>query len=95
MTYHRQYEMMSLLLQSGMGTGMAFWDFVGKAINVAYVASGAKRTHDIEQARLKKLYRNHSLSCNKCGGLAEPIAGTKRNYRCACGHQFAGANHPL
>ncbi len=69
---------------------MGFWDVVKKGIDVVDVLSGGPA----KRAQAQKSFLNHSVSCRKCGGLAGPIAGTKRNYRCDCGHQFSGANHP-
>jgi len=73
---------------------MGFWDVVRKAINTVDVLSGSARKREIEERRNAQRYKGHSVTCNKCGALAGPIAGTSRNYRCACGRQFAGPNHP-
>lgn len=69
---------------------MGFWDFVRKTIDLVDTVAGGPQQREAQA----KEYKNHSLSCNKCGGLAGPISGTKRNYRCPCGHQFSGPLHP-
>lgn len=52
-----------------------------------------QRAHEEWQERVKK---DDALTCNKCGGLAEPIAGSGNRYSCpGCGRQFAGARHRL
>jgi rubrerythrin len=38
----------------------------------------------------------HALTCTRCSKLAYPIPKTENRYACpACGHQFAGAPHPV
>ena len=81
---------------------MRILDVALKALHVLDLAHGGPQKRAAEErakkGRTEAFYRqlkDHSLSCNKCGGLAEPISGTKRNYRCSCGHQFSGSNHPL
>lgn len=52
-----------------------------------YRNSKAKAKHD------NKL-KDFSLTCNRCGKLAEPITGSGNRYRCsACGNQFAHSWH--
>jgi len=48
----------------------------------------------LEKEKEEKL-KKHGVTCNKCAGLAIPIEGTHRNYRCSCGRQFPGVPHPF
>ena len=73
---------------------MGFWSTVGKVIDKYDELSGNKRIREQEERKNARDYKNHSVSCKKCGELAGPLPGTARNYRCSCGHQFAGPNHP-
>jgi len=48
------------------------------------------------ESRFKKIMENHSLTCNKCTGVAEPIIGTGDRYHCrGCGRKFVGAGHGI
>ncbi|MNH82197.1 hypothetical protein D3C73_345770 [compost metagenome] len=73
---------------------MGFWDFVVKAIDTVDVLTGNAAKRNLQKRVNAEKYEAHSVTCNKCGALAGPISGTRRNYRCSCGRQFAGPNHP-
>lgn len=69
---------------------MSLWSIVGGLIEVGIASLGKE---DAEKKAAQR-YKDHSVSCRKCTGLAGPISGTTRNYRCSCGHQFSGPHHP-
>lgn len=49
---------------------------------------------DARNIELDRIYRDHGLTCQRCGELALPIIDTRRRYRCeGCGCQFVGAFH--
>ena len=75
---------------------MSFWGGVVKIVGAVVILNGRanqQRSSGIQSEGPS--YTDHSISCRKCDGLAGPIKGTKRNYRCSCGHQFSGPNHPF
>lgn len=76
---------------------MSFWNIIETAIAVGSTLHAVGKENDLKAAKLareNRAYKDHSITCRKCGELAGPIAGTYRNYRCRCGRQFAGPRHP-
>jgi transposase-like protein len=67
------------------------------AVDLAINGKEYERQKKLErQKEYKRVKKNLSLTCKRCGKLAEPISGTRRRYKCSsCGHQFASAEHNL
>lgn len=57
----------------------------------------SKRMINFYHKELNNNYRNHGITC-RCGGLALPVQGTARIYRCEkeeCSAQFSNVRHPF
>ncbi len=58
-----------------------------------------RRGHNESKAAYLKEYKAsleaHGVSCGRCRGVAYPVEGTERNYKCNCGNRFTGARHPF
>lgn len=67
-----------------------FKNFINK------VSSANNKAHSIEAEKIKSILLNHSISCNKCDGMAVPTLANGSTYKCSnCENQFNNAAHNI
>lgn len=64
-------------------------------LNRLYERGIQKARAERYQEQHKKSLESYGLSCKRCQGVAYPVEGTERHYKCKCGHRFTGARHPF
>jgi len=62
---------------------------------IASFWEGFNKARSDREKKYKDSLESYGLTCNRCRGIAYPVEGTERHYKCKCGHRFTGARHPF
>lgn len=62
---------------------------------IASFWDGYNKARSDREKKYKDSLESYGLTCNRCRGVAYPVEGTERHYKCKCGHRFTGVTHPF